>query len=243
MNRMQKTSDYIRLKIDKFPKGYVFTYEDFITEVNKKEAIIKNLNRMALSGKIFKLSKGRFYKAEPTPFGNLLPDQYQIVKDLLEKNGKPIGYITGLGIYNQLGLTSQVSNVIQIGKNEVRPSLQRDRYKITFIKQKNKITKENIPLLRILDSIRYIKQIPDANIAGSCNRLLAIVNELSTGTRSTLTKLALKYPPATRALLGAIMESLGENTSTLRKSLNPITIYKLGIPKKVFTNQSNWNIQ
>ena len=35
-----KTSEYISFTIDRLPKGYLFTYADFTTEVNKKEAII-----------------------------------------------------------------------------------------------------------------------------------------------------------------------------------------------------------
>jgi len=172
-------TDYISGKIERLPKGYVFTYADFITEVNKKEAIIKALNRMAASGKIAKLSKGKYYKPESTPFGNLQPNQAQIVKDLLEENGKIAGYLTGYSIYNQLGLTTQVSNTIQIGKNQVRPDFKRERYTISFVKQKNTITKENIPLLQILDAVRYIKKIPDASVETSCKRFLAIIKNLS----------------------------------------------------------------
>ncbi|MFV8327227.1 hypothetical protein [Flavobacterium sp. ZS1P14] len=50
-----KTTDYIAFTIEKFPKGYVFIYADLTTEVNKKQAVIKTLNRMAASGKIAKL--------------------------------------------------------------------------------------------------------------------------------------------------------------------------------------------
>ena len=114
-----KVSDYIASTIDRLPKGYVFTYSDFSAEVNKREAVIKALNRMANLGKISKLSKGKYYKPENTPFGKLQPNQSQIVKDLLEVDGKTIGYLTGYSIYNQLGLTTQVSNTIQIGKNEI----------------------------------------------------------------------------------------------------------------------------
>ena len=99
----------------------------------------------------------------------------QVVKDLLEEDGKIIGYLTGYSIYNQLGLTTQVSNTIQIGKNEIRPGFKRERYTIAFIKQKNTLTKENIPLLQILDAIRYIKKIPDATIESSCRRLSVIL--------------------------------------------------------------------
>lgn len=157
------TAEYISVTIDRLPKGYIFTYADFITGVTKKEAIIKALNRMATSGKIAKLAKGKYYKPEGTVFGNLKPNQDQVVKDLLESDGKQTGYLTGYSIYNQLGLTTQISNTIQIGKNETRPSFKRGPYTISFIRQKNTITKESIPLLKILDAIRYIKKIPDTN--------------------------------------------------------------------------------
>src|SRR5690606_38318371 len=128
---------------------------------------------------IIKISKGKYYKPESTPFGNLQPNQAQIVKDLLESDGKIIGYLTGYSIYNQLGLTTQISNTIQIGKNQIRPNFKRERYTISFIKQNNTITKENIPLLQLLDAIRYIKKIPDSTIDASCNRFLAILKTLS----------------------------------------------------------------
>jgi hypothetical protein len=239
-----KTTEYIAFTIDRLPKGYVFTYADFATEVNQKEAIIKALNRMVASGKIAKLSKGKYYKPENTPFGDLQPNQSQVVKDLLEENGKITGYLTGYSIYNQLGLTTQVSNTIQIGKNQVRPNFKRERYTIAFVKQKNTITKENIPLLQILDAIRYIKKIPDTNNEILCKRFLAIIKNLSETETNTMVRLALKYSPATRALLGALLEQLQveKKTEALFKSLNPITKYKLTGVAKVLSTTEKWNI-
>lgn len=239
-----KTTDYIANTINRFPKGYVFTYEDFSIEVKKKEAVIKALNRMVEAGKISKLSKGKYYKPEKTPFGELQPDQEQVVKDLLEDDGKVIGYLTGYSIYNKLGLTSQVSNIIQIGRNQIRPKLKRERYTISFIKQKNIITKQNIPLLQILDSIKYIKKIPDSTIKKSLERLLRIIQKLSDTHKKELVRLSLKYPPSTRAILGAVLDELNEesNTNTLKASLNPITKYKVPGASKVLSNTNIWNI-
>ena len=241
---MMKTSDYIRNKINRLPKGYVFTYIDFITDVNKREAVIKYLSRMVSSGEINKLSKGKYYKVEKSVFGDLPVEQYQIVKDLLEKNGKIIGYLTGYGYYNAIGLTTQVSTIIQIGKNEVRPALKRGRFKISFIKQKNTITKQNISLLRLLDAIRYIKKIPDAPIDNACYRLLVLIKELTEKEITLLVTLALKYPPMTRAFLGALLEQLkiSRDLERLKKSLNPITTYKLSVSEKILPTAKNWNI-
>ncbi len=230
--------------IDRLSKGHVFTYEDFVTKVKTKEAIIKALNRMAVSGKITKLSKGKYYKPETTVFGNLQPNQYQVVKDLLESDGKIIGYLTGYSMFNQLGLTTQVGNTIQIGKNEIRASFKRKHYNIAFIKQKNIINKNNIPLFQILDAIRYIKKIPAAAMTSSCKRFLAIFKEISVSEKTTLVKLALKYPPFTRALLGAFLEEIGNKklTVSLQKSLNPITVYKLSAVNRTVSTAEKWNI-
>lgn len=239
-----KITEYIAFNIDRLPKGYVFTYANFITEVNRKEAVIKALNRMVASGKIAKLAKGKYYKPENTPFGNLQPSQVQVVKDLLEENGKITGYLTGYSIYNQLGLTTQVSNTIQIGKNQIRPNFIRERYKIAFLKQKNTITKESIPLLQLLDAIRYIKKIPDATVEASCARFLAIIKNLTDKEINILVRLALNYPPATRALVGSLLDQLqqGNTTELLFKSLNPITTYRLTGASKVLSTTDKWNM-
>ena len=239
-----KTTDYVSLKINKLPKGYVFTYVDFYSDENQKEAVIKALNRMAASGKITKLSKGKFYKPENSIFGMLKPIPSQVIKDLLVENGKITGYLTGYSMYNRLGLTTQESNPIPIGKNQVRPSFKRDRYTIAFVKQKNTITKENIPLLQILDAIRYIKKIPDANAETICNRFLAIFKSIPDVQINTMMRLSLKYAPSTRALLGALIDQLNRDISTeaLFKSLNPITKYNLSGVANVLGTSEKWNI-
>lgn len=239
-----KVSEYVAFTINRYPRGYVFTYADFADEVTQEEAIIKALNRLVKTGKIAKLSKGRYYKPESTLFGELLPDQKQVVKDLLEEDGKVTGYLTGYSIYNQLGLTTQVGNTIQIGKNERRPDCKRERYSISFIRQKNTITKENIPLLQILDAVRYIKKIPDTTIESACRRLSAIIASLAPKDKATLVRLAQKYQPATKALLGAILDEQNEFSLSkpLRKSLNPITKFKLPGVGKALRSAEQWNI-
>jgi len=199
--RMKNITKLIADKINRLPAGYVFSYLDIINEADKKEAVIKALNRLVISGKLKKISKGRFYKPEETPFGELEPDEYQIAKDLLEKNYKIIGYLTGLSVYNKLGLTTQISNIIQIGRNEFRPPLVRGKYKISFILQKNAINKENIPLLQLLDSIRFLKKIPDSNIEFIINRFKALLAKLTEEQLKRLIRLLIKYPANTEHLL------------------------------------------
>lgn len=212
--------------------------------MNQKEAAIKALNRLVKSGKLNKLSKGRYYKPETTPFGELLPEPEQLVKDLLEEDGKIVGYLTGHSMYNRLGLTTQVSPIIQIGKNEVRPRFKRKHYTIAFVKQKNTIAKQNIPLLQLLDAIRYIKKIPDTTLEKSCERLMIILKEIPREDLERMLRLALKYSPGTRALLGAMLDEIEKETMTtsLLKSLNSITKYKFPGVAKVLSTTKKWSI-
>jgi hypothetical protein len=240
-----RIAEYLSKEVENMPRGQVFAYSELMKQPNQKEAVIKALNRMVASGKLAKLAKGKYYKAEETVFGNLEPDQYQIVKDLLESNGKITGYLTGYSVYNKLGLTTQISNVIQIGKNDIRSKFKRGRYTISFIKQKNEITKNSIPLLQILDAIRYIKKIPDAPIQSSYERLSFILKKQSLDDKRNLVKLVLKYPAATRALTGTMLERVGDTdlANKLRKTLNPVTSYKIRGLNKLIANAENWNIK
>ena len=80
----------IRKRISNFADDYVFTASDFDFGTDNQAAVVKALNRMAKSGEITKLSKGKFYKPRKTQFGELRPSAYQIAKDYIEKDGKKI---------------------------------------------------------------------------------------------------------------------------------------------------------
>lgn len=240
-----KTSDKVRNRIAKFEKGYVFTYSDFDIDINKTEALKKSLNRLVQSGIIVRLSKGRFYKPKQGIIGNLKPDEYEIVKDLLKDGNKIIGYVTGYSILNRYKLTTQVPNVIQIGVNFDKKGIKRNIYTIKFVRQWNKITKNNIPLLQLLDCIRFIKIIPDTTIENSLKRIMMLILELPESEKSYCTDLAVNYPPSTRALTGAILELAGliELSDKLLKTLKSTTWYKFNIGTDLLPNKQKWRIQ
>jgi hypothetical protein len=175
----------------------------------------------------------------------LRPDEYEIVKDLLVENGNPIGYITGLGIFNRLGLTTQMSNIIQIGANFDKKQLQRGKYTIKFIRQRNTINRNNIYLLQLLDCIRFIKIIPDTTVNQSFDRLVFLVGELSEKDINKFTDLALKYPPSARALTGAMLEKLEFNnlSDRLLKSLKSTTHFDIDLSGERIKDKQKWKIQ
>ena len=240
-----KLTDIIKNKIDRFADGYVFTYSDFDIDVKNESALKVTLYRLVRSGKIERLSKGRFYKPKKGIVGNLKPDEYEIVKDLLKDGNKITGYITGYSIFNSFKLTTQVPNVIQIGANFDKKGIKRNIYTIKFVRQWNKISKNNIPLLQLLDCIRFIKTIPDTTIENSIKRITVLIEELSDSEKKYLTDLAANYPPSTRALTGAILEQSGSNefANKLLKTLKTTTTYKFNINNSLFPNKLKWRIQ
>ncbi len=239
-----KITDIVINKINRFKNGYVFTYSDFDIPVNIVDALKKTLSRLVASGKIVRLSKGQFYKPEISQFGSLRPAEYQVVKDLLEDDQKIIGYLTGISAFNKLGLTTQISNTIQIGTNIDRKPKKRGRYNIRFIRQKNTIIRDNVDLLQILDAIRFIKRIPDSDVSKSCLRLISIIKMLPRENLDQLIKYALKYNSGTRALTGAIVDQISEAniTKVLLDSLNPVSEYKFNIASEVLNNKTKWRI-
>ena len=240
-----KVSEIVKNKIDRFALGYVFTYSDFGIDVKNESALKVALCRLVKSGKIIRLSKGRFYKPEPGLFGKLNPVESEIVKDLLFDNGKPIGYITGYTIFNKLNFTTQVPNIIQIATNIDKKAIKRGIYKIRFVRQWNKITKENIPLFQLLDCIRFIKKIPDTDIESSYIKLKTFLNDLSDNEKIRVVELAIKYPASSKALLGAILDDLGYNviSEKLYNSLKSTSTYNFNISEDLCPYQNKWRIK
>jgi Family of unknown function (DUF6088) len=208
-------------------------------------SLAKSLSRLAKSGKIVRLSKGKYYKPRESTFGQLKPNENQIIQALTMQRDRRIGYVTGLAAFNALGLTTQVPNTIVIAKNNMQQSREIDGLKIRFITRKIDINEEDVILLQLLDAIKDIKNIPDATVADSIKVITAKLKELSQVKLRQLIKLSFHYPASTRALLGAIIENNFSNISisSLYKSLNPLSKYHLGINESILQNKEKWNIE
>lgn len=242
---VMKVADIVESTIDRFANGYVFTCNDFDIEVKYRAAVSRHLNRMVASNAIARLSKGKFYKVERSRFGDIPPNEFQVVKDLLERDGKLVGYVTGERAYNELGLTTQISNTLHIGCNERREPTKRGVFRLKFILQKNTITKENIPYLKLLDAIKFIKTIPATTVDQAVIVLREIFKGYTDSDIKTITRLSMKYPPSARALLGAILSSISAefNTADILESLSGVSVYNIGVTEDVLPNIKDWRIK
>lgn len=232
----------LKEKLKSIPEGQVFSIQDFDIPMEYQPALQRAMSRLVAEGIIQKISKGKYYKARKSVFGTLKPPIMEIVKDFLERNGEPIGYITGTAAFAKMGLTTQITSAIIIGTKQYRRPLKRGEYTVSFVLQTNDITAENIPLLCILDALKLLNKIPAAS-PDECVRILTTqIGALTENDRTRLIELAAGYAPYVRALLGAILESLGADISVLRKTLNGTTKYKVPVSIQALPTKKNWNI-
>lgn len=230
----------VRNRIDSFDSGLVIKYSDLTDITDNVLALSKALSRMVKANKLEKIEKGVFYKPKNSKFGKISPNINEIIKKELEKNGQITGYVTGVNLYNKLGLTTQISNVIEIATNKRKVSKEIMGNKVKFIQVNSEITSENIPLLQILDTIKNLKKIPDSNLDENYKILKYKINELSMNNKERIRDLVLNYSPFTRALLGTILEEISSiDLSKLEKSLNSFTTFDLDIE---INNKKRWNI-
>jgi len=225
-------------------QGVVLTITDFGIEPQYQQALVMTLNRKIKHGELKRVSKGKYYKPKKTIFGTLPPDSDEITKDFLQKGGVTIGYVTGARAFAQIGLTTQISSSMLVGTNKYRRPMQRGDNKISFLLQPNKITDDVIPLLRILDAMRLIQEIPATTPEDCVRQIGKLIIALDPNQQQKLVKLSLAYQPNVRALTGAVLEQNGlcDLTEQLRLSLNGVTKYKLPISATALSTKKNWNI-
>jgi hypothetical protein len=127
-------------------------------------------------------------------------------QNLLFKNNKRVGYVTGGALYNQLNLTTQNYFRKKIATNRSRKKIEKGWLKTSTVKSYVDITEENYPLLGILDAIKDIKNIADTSTAKAIKILAPKIGKFEKNDIQSLIEYAFQYPPRVRALLGAILE-------------------------------------
>ncbi len=241
MNIANKIKENIKI----IKEGETFTYKDLLIEKDEYQSAAKAIERLIKKGRIKRISPGIFFKPKQTIFGELLPSEEEILKPYLYKNDRRIAYITGVYLYNKLGLTTQIPQTIKIASREKEIKVNKSNLKVKSAKSYIDVTNKNFQYLEILDAIKDFKKIPDLNIEAGINILLNILKDFKRDEIKKLIKYGLKYPPRTRALLGALLEEIciKDELKELKNSLNPLSEYFFGIKKEILKTAENWKIR
>ena len=131
----------------------------FSSEINFQDYsrpwIYRQLNKLCEEGKLIRYEKGIYYVPTETPFGkSLLNPRKVIERKYISQGEETIGYYSGIAFQNQLRLTTQMPNVIEIYTNNETTRV-RDVYvgkqKVLLRKARTKITTANSDVLSFLE--------------------------------------------------------------------------------------------
>jgi len=237
-------SKKITRQIKDIPEERTFGYADLGLQREQYLSAAKVMERLQKRGAVKKLSKGVFYKPRKTVFGETTPSEMEQLRPYLFENGKRIAYITGAFLYNQMGLTRQMAFRAKVASRNKRIYINTDTLSATPVKSYVDVTDENFEMLGILDAMKDLRSIPDVDTGTAINIFCRLIERFNPDQIKELVGCTLLYPPRVRALLGAILEKRGEIVwlDKLKKSLNPLSTYKFGIPLNSLPTKNNWKI-
>ena len=123
--------------------------------------IYKQLNQLCEEGQLVRYEKGIYYILTQTPFGNSLLNPRKVIeRKYISQGGDTVGYYSGVTFQNQLRLTTQMPNVIEIYTNNEATRV-RDIYvgkqKVLLRKARTKITAANADVLSFLELMNDLK--------------------------------------------------------------------------------------
>lgn len=232
----------VAAQVAKFKDGTAFTYDELQIDREEYPGAAKAMERLLKTGIISRVSTGLFYKPRKTAFGTLQPNEQDLLRPYLYENDKRVAYITGLALYNKLGLTAQVPKNIKLASRDKRIAATVGSLKIRSVKSYIDITEANYQYLELLDVMKDFKTIPDIDNSAAIQNIINKLKELQ--SLQMFKALALRYPPRVRAFTGALLEQItpNENLDDLKTSINPLSQFDFGINTKQLSTITNWNI-
>lgn len=137
----------------------------FLSELpcKSQESLRQEMKKLTDEGKLIRLYNGVYYRPYKTILGiegRMSINKY-IEKKYIYNNKQISGFISGLGLYNKYGFTSQVPSVLEVTSN-IATTKQRklnvDGYDIIVYKSVIEITEKNINELEFMSLLTDIDQ-------------------------------------------------------------------------------------
>ena len=155
--------------IDYINKTFENAEPIFLSELpcTSQESLRQEMKKLTDEGKLIRLYNGVYYKPYKTIIGTegRMSIHKYIEKKYIYNNKKVSGFISGLGLYNKYGFTSQVPSVIEVTSN-IATTKQRkinvDGYDIIVYKPIIEITDNNInelEFMSLMTDIDYFSEI------------------------------------------------------------------------------------
>lgn len=233
----------VRQQVLAVEPGKLISYADLVTEPSQFGAVAAALSRLSREGLMVRYAKGQYYRPQTSRFGPLPLSEGALLRTLTTEEGVESAYLTGVALYNQLRLTTQVPATIKV----TTPKPRRTRPKrVAFVVRPAPERASDVPLLQWLEVLRDLRRIPDARPNDVLAHVQRFVKDLDPAERRRLVELAGRHaPPRARAVLGALLELQGDKqgAASLWATINPLTTYRLGLSAAALPNAPQWHIR
>ena len=151
---------------------------DIVFKNYSRPWVMKQLKSLCENGKLIRFEKGIYYIPTDTVFGkSILNPRKVIEKKYINDGENTIGYYSGITFQNQLKLTTQMPNVIEIYTNNETTNV-RDvmvgKQKVILRKARTTINSTNVAVLSLLEMMNDI--IPRSLDSEKKSRIAEYIN-------------------------------------------------------------------
>lgn len=153
--------NFIDILVENYGADEPILMEDIVAAFPGKtrQTLYRWIDRAMKDGALARFGRGVYYLPRKTRFGQsrLLPEQV-VRRKWIERDGEVIGYVSGAGLANSVGVTEQVPATLEVTTNSettrVRDIPTFGGWKsIRLRRPRTKVTAENVQALRFLDVI------------------------------------------------------------------------------------------
>ncbi len=221
---MDSYAKYIEAKIEQEPKNKLLEANALYLKsfgTVPEMTYYKTLERMCKQGTLVHLTKGLYYRPKESRFGTIPISEKEIVGHYTE-GGK--GIVIGYRLYNQKGLTTQISNRVEV----LSSALSEQKKNINNVCVTNSgitLTPKTIPIIETLEILQNYKSIEDINKSA----LAAYMEDFASKYSDKNTVFVLKnrkYKKSTIAFLESFLNFFNiENT--LKQFLSALSSYAI----------------
>ena len=222
-----KNREMVLTEIQKNPNNNLILtgklYREKFSSKISEAAYAQIISRLCKSGEIERVSQGVYCRPKKTRFGTVLPSEREIVEAFTGGNS---GVVVGYGLYNSLGITTQISKR-QNAYSRIAEEQLRQIGNVTIRKYEMEYTDDVKSMIQMMELLHHYRDIQDINITAwmrSMERLSAGYNEKT----FEVVQKTIGYPKWTIAFLREVLEFY-QKPNSLNRYLSALSDYP--IPK------------
>ena len=222
-----KNREMVLIEIQKNPNNNLILtgklYREKFSSKISEAAYAQIISRLCKSGEIERVSQGVYCRPKKTRFGTVLPSEREIVEAF---TGGDSGVVVGYGLYNSLGITTQISKR-QNAYSRIADEQLRQIGNVTIRKYEMEYTDDVKSTIQMMELLHHYRDIQDINITAwmrSMERLSAGYNEKT----FEVVQKTIGYPKWTIAFLREVLEFY-QIPNSLNRYLSALSDYP--IPK------------